>query len=71
MKLTGDDLEWLDRIGVDSKRMKIIKQDQKLRELLEKRIEEVNNLNIEIKKDQLWSWRAVADELEKLLKGSK
>jgi len=39
MKLTKDDIEWLDRIGVDSKRMKIIKQNQKLRELIEKRIE--------------------------------
>jgi len=27
MKLTEDDLEWLDRIGVDSKRMKIIKDN--------------------------------------------
>jgi len=40
MKLTVDDLEWLDRIGVDSKRMKIIKQNQKLRELIEKEIKD-------------------------------
>ena len=32
MKLTSDDIEWLDRIGVDDKRMKIIVTNQRLRE---------------------------------------
>jgi len=76
MKLTEDDLEWLDRIGVDSKRMKIIKQDQKLRELMEKRIEEIKS-NLEhlhyqgiMPTNEDMEYRTVAQELQKLLKES-
>jgi len=34
MRLTEDDFEWLDRIGVDSNRMEVIKTNQKLRDII-------------------------------------
>ncbi len=34
MRLTEEDFEWLDRIGVDSDRMEVIKTNQKLRDII-------------------------------------
>jgi len=34
MRLTNDDFEWLDRIGVDNARMEVIKTNQKLRDII-------------------------------------
>lgn len=34
MRLTEEDFEWLDRIGVDSDRLETIKTNQKLRDII-------------------------------------
>jgi len=61
-ELTENDLEWLDRIGVDSKRMKIIKQNQKLRGRIEKKIEDFASRKLP---------HVVIHELQKLLEDKK
>jgi len=42
MNLTKDDLEWLDRIGVDSKRMKIIKDNYEKARKWDKHLEDLD-----------------------------
>jgi len=38
---------------------------------LDDRIEEINNLDIEVKKDKLWSWSAVVDILQNIREDKK
>ena len=49
MRLTKEDIEWLDRIGVDSRRMKIIKRNQDKAERYVKIVERCLNAEQEIK----------------------
>ena len=78
--LTKDDLEWLDRIGVDERRMKIILKNQ---EIIEKLIWRIGQLKMRSKSecvkiikcnDKLYcdcEWCCFGDELQSFFKGDK
>ena len=62
MRLTKEDIEWLDRIGVDSRRMKIIKRNQDKAERYVKIVEKC--LNAEQENEQI---KFVLDQCKELI----